>query len=139
LAGLGGHFCTVIEGASNTHEYLQFFQEAIDAYTSDEIPVLRPGDIIVVDNVAFHHNEGERIMRPWLAEHGIQYTFTPHYSPDFNPVENCFGKLKEILKQSRYAQLLGESVEVAVLEAAQNITCGDILSFFRHTRCFPNL
>ncbi len=69
LAGLDGtKFHTVIEGASNGNQYLHYFHQAINAVTEYGEPVLRPGDIVVVDNCAFHHNETEQILRNYLGQ-----------------------------------------------------------------------
>lgn len=136
LIGLDGLFCNIIDGPSNTQHYLNFFHQALDTNTSIGIPILRPGDIVVADNCPFHHNDAERILRPWFANLRIQYTFTPRYNPDFNPVEMCFSKLKSVLKQDRFRRSMHTNMEVAIYDATQEITYADICNFYKHTRCF---
>ena len=136
LAGLDGTFCTVIDGASNTERYLNFFDEAINAYTASGIPVLQGGDIIVVDNVSFHHNEGEQALRNWLAQFGISLTFQPRYSPDFNPVENCFSKIKQLLKNSKFSSIAAHSLEVAVYDTVEEISVTDLKNYYKNTCAF---
>ncbi len=137
MVGLEGSFCTVIDGPSNTEKYLEFFTQAITANTTQSnAEMLQVGDIVVADNVAFHHNEAEDILRDWLATYGIRLTFTPKNMPDFNPCENCFSKIKSVLKKPKFAQLMAQSVELAVYDAETEISCSDILGYYRNTKCF---
>ena len=136
LIGLDGVHCTIIDGASNTTEYLHFFDEAITANTITGHPILKAGDIVIVDNVAFHHNEGERALRAWLNQFNIEYSFTPKYSPDFNPVELCFGKLKTLLKKPYYKRIAADNLDLAVYEAVNEINLSDLTAFYKHTKLF---
>lgn len=89
----------VIDGASNSVQFRQFFDEA--SQTIDPItqrPILEFGDIVVVDNLAAHHGEAEIALRSFLNDLGMELVFLPVYSPDLNPVEEVFSKLKYLLK-----------------------------------------
>jgi transposase len=57
-------------------------------------PAIEVGDIIVMDNLAVHHFDGGEILEEYFEEMGIELLFTPSYSPDLNPVEMCFSKIK---------------------------------------------
>ena len=92
LVGLNTKFSRTLHGASN-EEYINFFRQVLDSFDDDGPPILQAGDIIVVDNLSCHHYEGERELRPLLTQYGIQYTFTPKYSPYFNPCEEVFGTM----------------------------------------------
>lgn len=61
-------------------------------------PTLRPGDIVVMDNLSCHKSPA---VRTALARVGAQLWFLPKYSPDLNPIELCFAKLKSILRAAR--------------------------------------
>jgi transposase len=62
------------------------------------VPILRPGDVVVLDNLAAHKQPEVR----WAIEHaGAQLRFLPPYSPDFNPIEQAFAKLKAFLRAAR--------------------------------------
>ena len=134
LVGVDGtNFCRVLEGSSNTEEYINFISEAVRSYNDNGNPVLKPGDILLVDNLSYHHNEGERILCPFLAQHGIQYGFTPRYSPFFNPVEECFSQLKSALKSLELSDLLHRNVPLAVHLSSQSITNDNIINYYRNT------
>ena len=60
------------------------------------VPTLRAGDIVVMDNLASH--KGPRV-RALIAAVGAELRYLPPYSPDFNPIENAFAKLKALLRK----------------------------------------
>jgi len=60
-------------------------------------PTLQPGDLVICDNLACHKVEG---VRAALAAHGAELLHLPPYSPDFNPIEQAFAKLKAALRQA---------------------------------------
>ncbi len=133
LVGLDGtKFCTVLNGPSDTFSYINFFNEAMQGITDQGRPVLNPGDIIVVDNCPFHHSEAEDILINFFDDYNISYIFLPRYSPDMNPVEACFLKMKTLLKQEYYQRLLADNlVAVAVLDTISDISLSDIHGFYR--------
>ena len=72
--------------------------QAFEAYTEQVlVPELRPGDIVIMDNLASH--KGPRI-RTLIEAAGAELRFLPPYSPDFNPIENAFAKLKAMLRKA---------------------------------------
>lgn len=95
-----------VDGTSNTYTFLNFWHEANQTQDEYGRQVLLPGDFIVVDNCLIHKNNAERILRQYFSHQGVQYGFLPVYSPDFNPVENCFLKLKKLLSQERFIPYL---------------------------------
>ncbi len=133
LVGLDGtKFCTVLTGASETYSYINFWHEAMNAYSDTGYAVLRPGDIVVVDNCPFHHSEAERILTDYFEDYNITYMFLPRYSPDLNPVEACFMKMKKLLKQGYYQNLLRDNfVAPAVLDTIAEISLSDIFGFYK--------
>ncbi len=135
LVGLDGtKFCTVLDGPSNTYEYVHFFHQAMNAYNDQGRPVLQAGDIIVVDNCSFHHSDSERMLRNYFVDYGIEYVFLPKYSPDLNPVESCFMKMKTLFKQKYYQELLANNfVKPAVMDAIYEISASDLHGFYRGT------
>jgi transposase len=60
-------------------------------------PVLAPGDVVVLDNLAAHKVAGVRQM---LAAAGASLLYLPPYSPDLNPIEQLFAKLKALLRKA---------------------------------------
>jgi len=68
------------------------------AYTEQVLaPELRPGDIVVMDNLPSHKISG---VREAIEKVGAQLMFLPPYSPDFNPIEMAFSKLKALLRKA---------------------------------------
>jgi transposase len=71
---------------------------AFEAYVDKVfVPELRPGDIVVMDNLSSH--KGPRV-REMIEAAGADLLFLPPYSPDFNPIENAFSKLKAHLRKA---------------------------------------
>jgi transposase len=69
---------------------------AFQAYVDQVlVPKLRPGDVVVMDNLGSHKGAG---VRPAIEAAGASLLYLPPYSPDFNPIENAFAKLKSALR-----------------------------------------
>lgn len=62
------------------------------------MPTLRPGDIVVLDNLGSHK---ERAVRAMIRAAGARLWFLPPYSPDLNPIEQVFSKLKHLLRKAQ--------------------------------------
>ena len=134
LAGLAGiGHCKVTAGRSDSYTFVDYITECIYAVTEYGVPALRPGDVLVVDNAPIHHSEISRVLKRWLEQQGIDVIFTPKYSPDMNPVEEYFSKVKSILRRPEYGEMLQENLSLAIYEATKSVTSGDMHSFFRHT------
>ena len=92
------------------------------------MPALRPGDIVVMDNLACHKTaEVARL----IAAAGACVRYLPAYSPDLNPIERLSSKLKAALR-SAAARTVDALVE-AMGEALRAIRAGDIRGWFRHS------
>lgn len=72
----------------------EFFQAYIDQVL---VPELRRGDIVVMDNLGSHKGAG---VRQAIEAVGASLLYLPPYSPDFNPIENAFAKLKAMLRKA---------------------------------------
>ena len=72
--------------------------QCFHAYVEQQLlPVLRPGDIVVMDNLGSHKGAG---IRAAIEAVGASLLYLPPYSPDFNPIENAFAKLKAMLRKA---------------------------------------
>ena len=81
---------TVIDGAMNG--------ELFEAYVRQQlVPTLRPGDVVVMDNLSSHKRVGVRLA---IESVGATLRFLPPYSPDLNPIELSFAKLKSLLRKA---------------------------------------
>lgn len=98
------------------------------AYISaDLLPELRIGDVVVMDNCSIHKEE---LIRPVLESVGAHLLFLPKYSPDLNPIENAWSKIKAKLRE-----LAPRSIEQflsAISAAFLSVTGHDIVGWFRH-------
>ena len=134
LVSLNGvEYYNLIDGASNTAQFLNFFEEAAgNANMITLRPALEVGNIVVMDNLSVHHFDGGEFLEDFLANMGIELLYTPVYSPDLNPVEMCFNKVKTSLNQD-YNDLVHFNVKLATSYAVQTITGNDMRGFYNHT------
>ena len=80
-------------------------RDAFQAYVDQVlVPELEPGDIVVMDNLSSH--KGPAVRRAIEAV-GASLLFLPPYSPDFNPIENAFAKLKALLRKAAERSVSG--------------------------------
>jgi transposase len=78
-------------------------RSAFEAYVEKVlVPALRPGDVVILDNLSSH--KGARV-RALIEAAGASLLYLPPYSPDFNPIENAFAKLKALLAKPPNAPL----------------------------------
>jgi transposase len=110
----------MIEGAMDTATFAWDSTEALG-------PTLRPGQVVVRDNVSVHQAASSRQA---LAARHCEWLFLPPYSPDFTPIEQAFSKIKAILRG------LGARTREALLEAMHGavdaITPDDATAWFAH-------
>ena len=95
--------------------------------------MLTNGDIIVMDNCATHHNAGGLVLGRWLNTMGIDVVHLPTYSPDLNPVELVFNKLKIVFKREEMQSAVRVNLHAAIYNAFEEITENDLLGFYRCT------
>jgi transposase len=89
------------------------------------LPTLRPGDIVIMDNLGSHRG---KIVRQLIRSAGAKLFFLPKYSPDLNPIEQVFAKLKHFLR--RAAARTVEAVCFAI---------GEVLKLFSPEECLSYL
>jgi len=90
-------------------------------------PTLHPGDIVLMDNVKTH--KGKKV-KEMIHSTGAKLRYLPRYSPDFSPLENCWSKLKELLRG--IAARTVDTLEEGVKNALDKITEKDIRGWFKH-------
>jgi transposase len=79
------------------------------------LPTLRPGDIVVIDNLGSHRGKA---VRQLIRSAGAKLFFLPKYSPDLNPIEQVFAKLKHLLRKAA-----ARTVEAVCLAVSQILPC----------------
>jgi transposase len=90
-------------------------------------PALRPGDIVIMDNLASHKVAG---VREAIEATGATLFYLPPYSPDLNPIENAFSKLKAHVRKA--AARTVETLETAVADALTTFEPSQCANFFAH-------
>jgi transposase len=121
LGGVPESACLAFDGATNTAAFETYVERCL-------APTLRPGDIVVMDNLSCHKTaEVARL----IAAAGAEVRYLPAYSPDLNPIERLFSKLKAALR-SAAARTVDGLIE-AIGDALRTVSPGDILGWFGHS------
>ncbi len=91
------------------------------------VPLLRPGQILVLDNVATHKGD---TVRQLVEAAGCQLRFLPAYSPDLSPIEEAFAQLKALLRRAKART--AAALEAAIGDALDAVTPRDARHYFAH-------
>ena len=112
----------LIEGAVDADVFTAYLHHVL-------CPELRPGDIVILDNLSTHKmaRVGELI-----ATAGAEVCYLPPYSPDLNPIEQAFAKLKAHLRQAAARTI--DELQSALVEALACFRPDHCQGFFRHAR-----
>lgn len=96
----------LIDGPINGEIFRAYVEQVL-------VPTLRPGDVVIMDNLGSHKGVA---VRAAIEAAGSELRFLPPYSPDFNPIENAFSKLKALLRKvaARSRDLLWDAVADAI-------------------------
>ena len=114
----GSTACLAIEGATDTEVFQTYVREVL-------CPTLRPGDVVVMDNLSPHKSDQTLAL---IAQAGAEVRFLPAYSPDFNPIEKMWSKVKSFLRGAE-ARTLVALIE-AIGRALQTVTAQDAINWF---------
>lgn len=117
-AGMGA--AMVLEGATDTAAFEVFVQQFL-------VPTLRPGQVVVLDNLSAHKNPRVRTL---VEACRCALWYLPAYSPDLSPIEEAFAKLKTLLR--RAAARTNAALLDAIAAALPQITAADANGFFAH-------
>ncbi len=119
--GIDGMQCsTVVNGAVNQDVFTAFVEHVL-------VPTLRPGNVVVMDNLSSH--KGERIRR-LIEATGAELRFLPPYSPDMNPIEMIFSKIKQLLRT--LSCRTKEALWGAMQSVLDQVTASDAANCYRH-------
>jgi transposase len=123
LAALGSHgieAVMTIDGSTNAEVFRAHVEQVLR-------PTLRPGDIVIMDNLRAH--KAARI-RETVEPAGAQVLYLPPSSPDLSPIEPCWSKLKTALRTAKARTR--EALEHAIAQALAPITVADAHTWFHH-------
>lgn len=104
----------VLDGAMNGDAFKAYCEQVL-------APTLKPGDIVIMDNLASHEVKG---VRQAIKAAGAYRLYLPPYSPDFNPIEQAFAKLKAYLRKAA-ARTVDELYEAIA----------DVMDLFQPDKC----
>jgi transposase len=110
----------LFEGAMNGTAFETYVEHVL-------APTLHPGDLVLIDNLSAH--KGDPIGR-LIEACGAQVHFLPPYSPDFNPIELCWAKVKTVLRSAK-ARTFDALVD-ALCDALRTINPTDVSAWFAH-------
>jgi transposase len=109
-----------VRGATDEQVMMVFITEVLSR-------TLLPGDCVVLDNLTAHKT---RRVQSALAALGVEVYYLPPYSPDLNPIEKCWSKLKTYLRTK--AARSYEKLSEAISEGLKTITAADTKNWVRH-------
>lgn len=110
----------VVEGSVNGVVFEWYVREVLG-------PTLTPGQVVVLDNLSAHHREGVRTL---IEERGCTLLFLPPYSPDFNPIEMMFSKLKAWIRAGEFREV--ETLIQAIWDGLAAVSLRDIFGWITH-------
>ncbi len=110
--------CMTIEGATDTVVFQAYVRAVL-------VPTLRPGDVVVMDNLGPHKNEHTLEL---IARAGATVRFLPAYSPDLNPIEMMWSKIKALLRAAEART--ADQLQLAIAQALQRVTPQDAAHWF---------
>jgi transposase len=119
---LGGLLATMtIEEATDGDIFLAYLEQVLG-------PKLRPGDVVVMDNLSAHKVAG---VEQLIQAAGAELLYLPPYSPDLNPIEKAWAKLKQLLRSAKART--AETLNQAIAELLPQITPQNAQAWFRHS------
>ena len=116
----GSTACMALDGTTDTESFRAYVRQVL-------VPTLRAGDIVVMDNLSPHKSDQTLAL---IMDAGAQVRFLPAYSPDFNPIEMMWSKVKNLLRSAQ-ARTLADLI-TAIGQALAQITPKDALNWFAH-------
>jgi len=119
--GMEGMRCsTVVDGAVNADVFEAFVEQVL-------VPDLRAGDIVMMDNLSSHKRSRTREL---IESAGATLLFLPPYSPDLNPIEMIFAKIKQLLRS--LACRTSEALWSVMQSVLDQVSASDAANCFRH-------
>jgi putative transposase len=111
----------LLDGPINGERFLIYVQQVL-------LPTLQPGDIVVIDNLGSHK---AKAVRQVIRKAGAKLLFLPKYSPDLNPIEQLFAKLKHSLREAQARTI--DAVCNAIAKTLDNVTPAECSNYFSHS------
>jgi transposase len=110
-----------IEEPTDTDIFLAYVEHLL-------CPALKPGDVVVMDNLSAHKAPA---VHEWIEKAGAEVIYLPPYSPDLNPIEKAWAKLKQLLRAAKARSK--ETLDQPITQALTSITPDNAQAWFRLT------
>jgi transposase len=123
LEGMGPSL--TVEGATTARVFETYVEKVL-------VPSLRKGQIAVMDNLSAHR---PKRIRELIEQQGCELLYLPSYCPDYNPIEEAFAKIKNLLRKA--AARTKEALVEAIGAALSAVTAADVRGFFEHAGYRP--
>jgi transposase len=123
LSGMGPSL--TVEGSTTARVFETYIEKVL-------LPSLELGQIVVMDNLSAHR---PKRIRELIEQRGCELLYLPSYSPDFNPIEEAFAKIKNLLRKA--AARTKEALVKAIAAALSAVSAADVQGFFEHTGYRP--
>jgi transposase len=114
----GSTACMVVDGATTKDIFEAYVEHIL-------VPTLTAGDIVVLDNLSAHKSQRAREV---LESVGVQLWYLPAYSPDLNPIEKMWSKIKSVLRTLKARTY--EALVHAIAQALKTVTTNDVKGWF---------
>jgi transposase len=114
----GSTACMALEGTTDTDSFRVYVAQVL-------VPTLQPGDMVVMDNLSPHKSDQTLAL---ILAAGAQVLFLPAYSPDLNPIEKMWSKIKSLLRSAE-ARTPDELI-LAIGRALAQVTAQDAIGWF---------
>jgi transposase len=114
----GSTACMVVDGATTRDIFEAYVEQIL-------LPTLKAGDIVVLDNLSAHKGQHAREL---IESVGAELYYLPAYSPDLNPIEKMWSKIKAILRKLKARTK--DTLILAIAKALEQVTAGDVNGWF---------
>ena len=111
----------VLDGPVNGESFTAYVREIL-------APALKPHDVVLLDNLGSHKGVEVRLL---IREAGAHTAFLPPYSPDLNPIEQAFAKLKALVRKAEARSV--ETMWQAIADALDQFTAAECANYFRNS------
>jgi transposase len=118
--------CMCIEGATDKATFEAYVEKVL-------APSLFEGQVVVLDGLGAHRTQR---VKELIEGRGCDPVFLPSYSPDLNPIEEAFSKIKNLVRKA--GERTREALNEAIAEALKAITPHDVVGWFTHCGCYES-
>ena len=121
---MGATMC--VKGGTDTPVFEAYVEKAL-------APCLAEGQVVVLDGLGAHRPAR---VRELIEARGCELVFLPSYSPDLNPIEEAFSKIKNLVRKA--GERTREGLNRAIAEALEAVTLSDVAGWFAHCGCYES-